>query len=409
MNEQSEIKEPLKDFILNNPEFEKLENVIQEFNIFETLGSTYSELKHSNVLAWLLNPNENHGLQSYFLKQFFKSVMLENSKSDISFFDFELFDYSSVEVRREWKNIDLLVVIKEKDKKIVVVIENKIKASEHSDQLKRYWETIEREKEFQDNNVVKLFVFLTPEKLKPSDENEIWIPFNYEPISEIIQNIIDHKIDTLSSSISFYLTQYNTILRRYVVGNSDVEQIAVKIYKKHKKALDYIFKVKPDIDRELNDLFQDELKNNNEIIIFEDDSKAKNWIHFSTKTIDGKVKHNGEGWLKSNRILCFEIYIFCNEKKVDLSLYIGPGNEDDRKKLKNFFEKDPDLFKLAKRKFFKWHKVYQTPLLEKKDFNKYEEEQDDKALKEEAVSNLKTFLEKDLIKINDYFSDFFER
>ena len=46
----------LEDFILNNPELDKLEGMLDHFNVFETLKMVHTEIRHSNVLSWLLNP-----------------------------------------------------------------------------------------------------------------------------------------------------------------------------------------------------------------------------------------------------------------------------------------------------------------------------------------------------------------
>ena len=53
-------------FLVDNPELERLSTKLSEFNIFHILRSDRAELKHSNVLAWLLNPKENHGLEDKF-------------------------------------------------------------------------------------------------------------------------------------------------------------------------------------------------------------------------------------------------------------------------------------------------------------------------------------------------------
>ena len=52
----------LEDLILNNPELDKLENLLGVFNIFETPDIVNAEIRHSNVLAWLFNPESNIGL-----------------------------------------------------------------------------------------------------------------------------------------------------------------------------------------------------------------------------------------------------------------------------------------------------------------------------------------------------------
>ena len=80
----------------------------------------------------------------------------------------------------------MLVTIAKNNKKVVIAIENKIKTTEHSNQLHRYREIIERD--FKDHT--KLYVYLTPENLLPSDEE--WIPFNYE----IVANLSIHAQDS---------------------------------------------------------------------------------------------------------------------------------------------------------------------------------------------------------------------
>jgi len=46
-------------------ELEDLERLIGEFNVFEAMRVTDQELSHSNFLAILLDPQENHGLCPY--------------------------------------------------------------------------------------------------------------------------------------------------------------------------------------------------------------------------------------------------------------------------------------------------------------------------------------------------------
>ena len=60
------------------------------------------------------------------------------------------------QIRKEWKNIDLLIIVKESDRKLVITIENKVLSNEHSDQLQRYRKIIEEE--FVD--YIKLFMAL---------------------------------------------------------------------------------------------------------------------------------------------------------------------------------------------------------------------------------------------------------
>lgn len=231
MDSDNEI-ELLERFVLDNPELDKLENLLSQFNIFETLNIVSAEIRHSNVLAWLLNPNANHGLGGYFVKQFLKYLISKNKDyldPQVSLFDFEIFNYSFLEIRREWQNIDILIILEEENKKYIIAIENKIKTSEHSKQLYRYRETVENE--FKD--YIKIYVYLTPEDLIPSDEN--WITFNYQIIANLLEDLVKYKKDILNENVLNFISHYKTILRRYVVGKSEIEEICTKIYKKHQR------------------------------------------------------------------------------------------------------------------------------------------------------------------------------
>ena len=116
MDETVESKnvEALERFLLENPELDKLEGLLSQFNIFETLNIVQTEVRHSNVLAWLLNPSSNHGIGTYFLQQFLKVFVTENKSfltNILTIFDIEMFSFGDVEIRREYKNIDILVII----------------------------------------------------------------------------------------------------------------------------------------------------------------------------------------------------------------------------------------------------------------------------------------------------------
>ena len=79
-------------------------------------------------LAWLLNPNESHNLRDTFLKHFLLDISVE----------FDTLNFQDFEIRREWKNIDLLIITNG----FAVCIENKVDSQEHSNQLVRYKEII---------------------------------------------------------------------------------------------------------------------------------------------------------------------------------------------------------------------------------------------------------------------------
>lgn len=70
----------IKDLQQTITELRKKEN--KEFNIFKILKLDKYEIRHSNFLAWLLNPKESHNLGDKFFKQFFQ-VALNKTLEDI--------------------------------------------------------------------------------------------------------------------------------------------------------------------------------------------------------------------------------------------------------------------------------------------------------------------------------------
>lgn len=386
----------LEEFVLNNPDLDKLERMLETFNVFETLNMVNVEIKHSNFLAWMFNPNENHSLGSYFLKQFLKTFYSINKSlinSEVSLFDFEIFDYSDVEIRREWNNIDVLILIRDEgidNKNVAIIIENKIKSPETNDQLKRYKKIVNNEFP----NYSKFFIFLTPEDAEPSDDE--WIPFKYEYIADLLEDILLHRNDYLSNNVYNFIVQYKIILRRYLVGNGEIEEICRKIYNKHQKALDLIFEYKPDLELEVSEYLAEVLSKFN----LEIDSTGKTYNRFTTKILDKKIEKLGEGWTKSGRIFLYEIEN--SNKKLYFRLSIGPGNQDYREILHKFCMENPNLFNVANRKMNpKWHAVMSKTLLSNNEYIGGDIE----ILKPKIENNFAKFVSNEMKEIDRYFEE----
>lgn len=390
MNEKTDISE-LEKFILDNPELEKLESLLDQFNIFEVLNIVNAEVRHSSVIAWLLNPNEAHGLGNHFLKLFLKYFINHNKSSldgTIDLFTVEFLSLKNVEIRKEWNHIDILILIEDEESKFAIAIENKIKTTEHNNQLQRYREIIESKF----NNYNKLFIYLSPDGLRPSDEN--WSVFNYNVIAEIIDNLLKNKADIMNANIKEFISQYNINLRRHIVGNSEIEQICKKIYHTHSRALDLIFQHKPDIQLELSEYIQNKISKETTLIL---DSAGKTVIRFSTEILDKNILKIGEGWSKSKRILMFEFSNY--DQDITLRLIIGPGDSDYRNRLYEFTKNQGTYFNKADRKQgVKWHTVYQQKLLTKKNF----EEKISEELKEIIDEKWEKIIQK-IAQIDEYF------
>ena len=130
-------RKDLETLVVDNPDLEQLEAYLEQFNIFEALGAVNVELRHSDFLTFLLNPNQYHGLGDYFVKQFIQKALAISPEDQLPFtpIDLDIWDLDNIMVYQERHNIDILLI--DSLNEIAVIIENKVSTSEHNDQLSR--------------------------------------------------------------------------------------------------------------------------------------------------------------------------------------------------------------------------------------------------------------------------------
>ena len=107
-------------------ELEDLERLIGEFNVFEAMRVTDQELSHSNFLAFLLDPQENHGLDDAFARLLLSKAMRNNldKVSVLTLQELAAMSLREMNVYREAGRIDILLV--DQANSLVIVIENKV-------------------------------------------------------------------------------------------------------------------------------------------------------------------------------------------------------------------------------------------------------------------------------------------
>jgi hypothetical protein len=164
-----ELASELERLVLDNPDLERLEAIVNTFNPFVAMRWTRQEVKHSTFLSWLLNPRETHGLGSYCLRMFLKRVARYSlpSSATPSVIEIDSWILDSAVVTAEWRGVDILV--QDDVNRFVAVFENKIDSGEHSNQLRRYRADVEAH--FPQHK--KLFSYLTIEGDPPTDEGYI--------------------------------------------------------------------------------------------------------------------------------------------------------------------------------------------------------------------------------------------
>lgn len=225
-------EEALQDFLLDIDCLNELLPWTKRFNLFDVLKISRMEIRHSNMLAWLLNPNENHGFGDAFLKAIIQVVVQNDDNGRYNILETLLMDFYSFVVYREWKNIDILLV--SDAEKFLIAIENKIDSHEHDDQLKKYREILATD--YPDYR--KMCLYLTPDGEEPSDTNH-WDVLSYRDVVEALSD--QRGAMELTPDVALIVENYLDVLRRDIVEDERLVEICNKIYAKHKKALDLIF------------------------------------------------------------------------------------------------------------------------------------------------------------------------
>jgi hypothetical protein len=281
------------DSLLKDEDFDKLDLGLKNPNIFQILRITNNEIRHSNFLSWLLDPNQSHKLGDIFLKRFLREVFSSEKFGEIDQSDVEGLDLTKVEIQREWKNIDILIKLND----VVVCIENKVLSKEHSNQLMRYREIIES----QFPNHKKTYVFLTPDGHESEEENDQYEPISYDFIVETLERIISVYGESLNNQVKNYIKDYTTIIKRNLMGTDKLTELSKKIYSNHRELLDFIFDHKPDILDDVRSIFDQEIVKRGWVL----GSPSSKYLRFTTPKISELtyINKNSNGWRKRESFL----------------------------------------------------------------------------------------------------------
>ena len=232
-------KDQIFNLIVNNEKLEKLEVELNQFNPFSILKIDKTEIRHSNVLAWLLNPKENHNFSDKILKKFISQVVIDNedkTPNSIDLRDIQLNNFTDSIILREYKNIDIMVV--SEMNKFVLLIENKIYAKESKGQLTKYLDTVI--KEYKGYKILPVFLTLTGEE---TYNNVEYCIFNHQSIVEIVGVTLELYKNNLSSQVYDFIQFYLKTLKGLTLMDEKLVSLCKDIYAEHEQALKKIFEV----------------------------------------------------------------------------------------------------------------------------------------------------------------------
>ena len=213
-----------------------------------------SEIRVSAMFAWLLRPNEGHGLGDYAFRQLLKNSWLAVNSGDWEGPSWSKMGYKRWEptalatksfadlcVETEYgfgkskkpgdggRPIDLFLV--SRSNKLVVLIENKFGSVVHSGQLKAYRE--QAAESFPGYTILR--IYLDPNAENFPDDGHYWIALRYDWLIELISNQESNGL--LSDRSLNALSQFRDYLESSE-GNAVVDERISSLVNDHKEVLE---------------------------------------------------------------------------------------------------------------------------------------------------------------------------
>ena len=230
--------------IEDTQEFTYLHNHFNRFNPFKVLQVDNYEIRHSNVLAWLMDPKQNHDFGSYFIKKLIAKVFVnpvnfedEDKSANYDVLQLSRHSYQDLIVYKELatsnkKRIDLLAV--SHLHRVVILIENKFWAKESKGQLEEYIEFVR--KGYEGYKIIPVFLTLLDEE--PTHED--YLMLGYSEVLDILNNMIIANEDYMNRDVHSFISYYIDILEDQLVQNDELNEMGMALYKNHKEAIELL-------------------------------------------------------------------------------------------------------------------------------------------------------------------------
>ena len=349
LSQTEDVAAAIEALLIDDDGIGKIESGLGGFNIFEAIGHTRREERHSDFLAFLLDPNKTHGLGENFLTRFVIKVVKapQPESRPLSLSKIALMDLTGCDVRREHSlgqsgRIDVLCI--DQTHKFLLAIENKVDSGEGEDQLEKYRCSLEKQyPDFQ-----RLLAYLTPDNDDPSDES--WTPVGYSDVLSIVETLAGKHRESLGEAVTIVLDHYARMLKRHIVTDNEdeLEKTARAIYRKHKIALDFIFEKQPDDQLDISEFAAKLVEENNLVEVVR---KSRGLINFFPNAWKGIPDFNAtpkDKWTKTEHSLLFEIMNKGNS--ISMLLVIGPTEKESiREKIYDFGHRNQKLFTSARK------------------------------------------------------------
>lgn len=330
--------EKLKDFVCGagSEHLATISKNMKVFCPFEAIGMARQEIRHSNFLAYILDPKRPHEFGAKLLKAFI-AIFTDETISETRL--------DRARIYRELYNIDLVVEIPPENggKALVIAIEVKVDAGESSEQLRKYQRRVEAAWPHSE----AIFGFLTIDGREGTTGAEkTWQPISWTGLIDAF----DVALESVGrSAIGFEMyAAYGRMMRRHGMADktSDkaLDEAVFTLWNEHKEALEYLFENRPD---PIGDLMREIAKNKGEKMAellssslgvpVSPAASTSMYLRFSFPGLESRYKVLAKGSKKwageTASIILLEIYR--NGDGISASIVVGPadGAPEFRKRL----------------------------------------------------------------------------
>jgi hypothetical protein len=217
--------------ILEDADYQALQAKLNSPNYFLCSGIMRHEIRHSNFIAWLLNLGDTHSQGNLFLNAFLESIneKIKNPTAKIDIPNTSV----GFEIFRESKhNIDIFI----KYEKTILVIENKIQATDSPEQLFRYRTHVNDL--YKNHKISFIYWTLTGEDPTDLKEKDLWHLYSYEDFVRVLEATLTKVQDT---KVAMYIEDYIEALEITHLKNGKYAKNAKRLFERYKNDLSKIF------------------------------------------------------------------------------------------------------------------------------------------------------------------------
>lgn len=312
--------------IAADPRLAQLEELLRRprgFNLLSALGLDRQELRHSALLAYLLDPRQPHGLSDAFARALLDRVAPLLPEA----LDVPALALTGMAVQREWGHIDIL--IESPADQLAIIFENKVDSGEHSDQLGRYVRLVRKHRP----GWRILGIYLTLDGAPPAHERDrvLYAPLGYSDVATALDSLATAPHG--EPDVQTLLRHYAQLIRSELVPDQDSDQarLARRLYIDHQDTAEAMFAARRArmemVERFFEGLFAATTQATPDLLqrdgLFEDRSIPRLHIRFAPPEWYSPVLQVSTSWNRTKIVMLLQF--LCAPRQIHFDLAVGPA------------------------------------------------------------------------------------